>query len=369
MPTVSLALGDRSYDIIVENGSLDLVGTYSTQAGLKGKIAIITDTNVAPLYMEKVLKSFTEAGFTPSIHAIQAGEASKNLFMVQQLCSALAQAGIDRSGNIAALGGGVVGDLAGFVASVHYRGIPFIQIPTTIVSQVDSSIGGKTAVNIPEGKNLVGAFHQPKLVVVDPTTLQTLDKRILAEGLAEAIKHAAIRDLSMIPELLKLGQELETGFSSETINNLPDLIARNVAIKARIVESDEEEKLGIRALLNFGHTIGHGIEASLPYGEILHGEAVALGMRAALFLSERYGNFNPETSKQIIEVMKSMGLPLTLSDDISDATVMKKTASDKKYEAGAIRFVLLNDNNTAYVSNQITEQDIQDAITHLRTPC
>lgn len=251
------------------------------------------------------------------------------MLQAQELCSELVRAGLDRTGCIAALGGGVVGDLAGFIASIYYRGIPFMQIPTTVVAQVDSSVGGKTAVNIPEGKNLVGAFHQPSVVVIDPTTLVTLDRRTLAEGLAEAVKHAAIKDASMLHELKGLGPELSIGFSLNTIARLPDLIARNVAIKARIVENDELETLDIRALLNFGHTIGHGIEAAVPYGTILHGEAVALGMRAALFLSERKAGLSSSDANKILRTLQALELPLVLPDGIDTETVLQKRHQTK----------------------------------------
>ena len=351
MPTISLALGERSYDIHVENGALDRVGEFAYRAGLDGKIAIITDTCVAPLYAERVMKSLESAGFMPSLHVVDAGEASKNMLQAQELCSELVRAGIDRTGCIAALGGGVVGDLAGFVASIYYRGIPFMQIPTTVVAQVDSSVGGKTAV-----------------VVIDPTTLVTLDRRTLAEGLAEAAKHAAIRDASMLHELKGLGPELSIGFSLNTIAKLPDLIARNVAIKARIVENDELETLDIRALLNFGHTIGHGIEAAVPYGTILHGEAVALGMRAALFLSERKAGLSSSDAKKILCTLQALELPLVLPDDIDTETVLKKTASDKKFRAGTIRFVLLSKAGEAGISKKITREDMAEAIEELRRP-
>ena len=262
----------------------------------------------------------------------------------------------------------MVGDLAGFVAAIHYRGIPFMQIPTTIVAQVDSSVGGKTAVNIPEGKNLVGAFHQPSVVVIDPTTLVTLDRRTLAEGLAEAVKHAAIRDASMLHDLKRLGPELSIGFSLDTIARLPDLIARNVAIKARIVEHDELETQGIRALLNFGHTIGHGIEAAVPYGTILHGEAVALGMRAALFLSERKAGLSASDAKKILSALQALDLPLTLPEGMDTELVLDKTASDKKFRAGAIRFVLLTKAGEAGISKKITREDMAEAIEELRRP-
>lgn len=368
MPTISLALGERSYDIHVENGALDRVGEFAYRAGLDGKIAIVTDTNVAPLYAERVRKSLESAGFMPSLHVVDAGEASKSMQQAEELCSELVRAGIDRTGCIAALGGGVVGDLAGFVAAIHYRGIPFMQIPTTIVAQVDSSVGGKTAVNIPEGKNLVGAFHQPSVVVIDPTTLVTLDRRTLAEGLAEAVKHAAIRDASMLHDLKRLGPELSIGFSLDTIARLPDLIARNVAIKARIVEHDELETQGIRALLNFGHTIGHGIEAAVPYGTILHGEAVALGMRAALFLSERKAGLSASDAKKILSALQELDLPLTLPEEMDTELVLDRTASDKKFRAGAIRFVLLTKAGEAGISKKITREDMAEAIEELRRP-
>lgn len=368
MPTISLSLGERSYDIHVENGALDRVGEFAYRAGLDGKMAVITDTNVAPLYAERVMQSLESAGFTPSLHVVDAGEASKNMLQAQELCSELVRNGIDRTGCIAALGGGVIGDLAGFVASIHYRGIPLMQIPTTVVAQVDSSVGGKTAVNIPEGKNLVGVFHQPAVVVIDPTTLVTLDRRTLAEGLAEAVKHAAIKDAEMLHELKLLGPELALGFSLNTIAKLPDLIARNVAIKARIVEHDELETLDIRALLNFGHTIGHGIEAAVPYGEILHGEAVALGMRAALFLSERKAGLSAADSKKILAAMQALDLPLTLPEYIDTESILTKIASDKKFRAGSIRFVLLSRAGEAGVSKKVTREDMEAAIEELRRP-
>ena len=355
MPTISLALGERSYDIHVENGALDRTGEFAYRAGLDGKIAIITDSCVAPLYAERVMKSLESAGFMPSLHVVNAGEASKNMLQAQELCSELVRAGLDRTGCIAALGGGVVGDLAGFIASIYYRGIPFMQIPTT-------------AVNIPEGKNLVGAFHQPSVVVIDPTTLVTLDRRTLAEGLAEAVKHAAIKDASMLHELKGLGPELSIGFSLNTIARLPDLISRNVAIKARIVENDELETLDIRALLNFGHTIGHGIEAAVPYGTILHGEAVALGMRAALFLSERKAGLSSSDANKILRTLQALELPLVLPDGIDTATVLQKTASDKKFRAGTIRFVLLSKAGEAGISTKITREDMAEAIEELRRP-
>lgn len=275
------------------------------------------------------------------------------------LCSSLIQAGHDRSSFLIALGGGVTGDLAGFVAAIFYRGIPFVQIPTTIVAQVDSSAGGKTGVNAPEGKNLIGAFHQPRLVVVDPLTLASLPGREYREGYAEAIKHAAIRDEAMIAELSALDPADQHPSAA--------LLARNLAIKARVVEEDERETSGTRALLNFGHTVGHGIEASLPYGVMLHGEAISLGIRAALYLSEKINGFPSEESQRILTLLENFQLPLTLTDDIATDTIIAKLQRDKKFSGGTIKFVLLTSPGAAEVSTQVTLTDIREAIEYLRS--
>ena len=228
----------------------------------------------------------------------------------------------------------------------------------SIVAQVDSSVGGKTGVNVAEGKNLLGAFHQPRLVLVDPLTLRTLPDREFHEGFAEAIKHAAIRDAAMLGDLAAL-DPASRGVPAA-------LIARNIAIKARIVEADELETRGIRALLNFGHTIGHGIEAAVPYGEMLHGEAIALGIRAALFLSERHAGLAPASTAQIHSLLDRFHLPRVLPPAIATATVMEKLARDKKFSAGAIRFVVLDAPGCARVTDTIQAADLTDAIDHLR---
>lgn len=360
MPTVHVDLAERSYDVIVESGSLESAGELILKTGLEGRpVAIISDDTVASLHAKTLEQSLQSAGFKTSLHTVPAGEASKSLSCVEDLCRAMTQANHDRKSMVAALGGGVVGDLAGFVASIFFRGVPFVQIPTTIVSQVDSSVGGKTGVNIPEGKNLVGAFHQPRLVIVDPKTLITLGNREFQEGFAEAIKHAAIRDADMLDDLAALDPENR---------EVPaDLIARNIAIKARIVEEDEQETQEVRALLNFGHTIGHGIEASVPYGQLLHGEAIALGIRAALFLSERHGGITPDESSKVLNLLKQFNLPQTLTESISTEAVMRKLATDKKFSKGAIRFVLLDKIGSAVVSSSVTSKDLIEAIDHLRS--
>lgn len=358
MPTVHLNLADRSYDILVEDGLLDRAGELISGVSLSGKAAIITDSNVGPHYAERLIAKLADAGIDSSLHTVRAGEASKSMLQTAELCGEMNRAGHDRGSFVIALGGGVVGDLAGFVASIFYRGIPFVQIPTTIVSQVDSSAGGKTGVNASEGKNLIGCFHQPRLVIVDPLTLNTLPGREYREGYAEAIKHAAIRDAAMIDDLATLDPADQ--------HPSADLLARNLAIKARIVEEDERETAGTRALLNFGHTIGHGIEASLPYGEMLHGEAISLGIKAALFLSEKVNGFPTEESQRILDLLENFQLPLTLPEDISTETIMDKLSRDKKFTGGVIKFVLLTALGAAEVSDKVTLADIQEAVEHLR---
>lgn len=360
MPTVRVDLGERSYDVLVERGLLSRAGEVIRDAGLPGKAAIITDANVARFHAAALVASLEQAGFSPTVHEVPAGEASKSMAQVEALCSSMAEAGHDRRSFVVALGGGVVGDLAGFAASVFYRGIPFVQIPTTIVAQVDSSVGGKTGVNLPQGKNLLGAFHQPARVIVDPDVLATLPGREYREGFAEVIKHAAIRDGGMLADIAAL---------DPASREVPaDLIARNIAIKARIVEADELETKGLRALLNLGHTIGHGIEAAVPYGEMLHGEAISLGLRAALFLSRRHAGLAAEEEAAIVSLLGKFELPLVLDPAMSSGRILGKMGRDKKFEAGKIRFVLLRRAGDAYLGDEVSGDDLAEAIEHLRTP-
>lgn len=359
MPSVHVNLSDRSYDVLVESGLLKRAGETILGAGIKASpVAVITDSNVTRFHSEALLSSLTTAGFQPTLHVVPAGEPSKSMTQAESVCREMIRENHDRKSLLVALGGGVVGDLAGFIAAIFYRGIPFVQIPTTIVSQVDSSVGGKTGVNVVEGKNLLGAFHQPKLVLVDPETLRTLPDREFHEGFAEAIKHAAIRDAAMLDELAAL---------DPSSRDVPaDLIARNIAIKARVVEADEFETIGIRALLNFGHTIGHGIEASVPYGQMLHGEAISLGIRAALYLSEKKSGLTADESARVLSLLKSFNLPLVLDGAISTNTVMEKLAKDKKFSSGQIRFVTLDTLGSAKLISEVTLEDIREAIEVLR---
>lgn len=359
MPSVHVDLAERAYPVIVEPGLLARAGEHLEKAGLAGmRTAVISDETVASFHAETLIASLEAANFRPTLHIVAAGEASKSMSHAEALCRKMIRAGHDRKSLVVALGGGVVGDLAGFVAAIFFRGIPFVQVPTTIVAQVDSSVGGKTGVNVGEGKNLLGAFHQPRLVLIDPETLRTLPDREFHEGFAEAIKHAAIRDAAMLDEL--------AAFDPAGRDVPAELIARNIAIKARVVEADEHETRDLRALLNFGHTIGHGIEASVPYGEMLHGEAISLGIRAALFLSERHAGLAPADSAKVIALLEKYHLPLVLPAAITTDQVMEKLARDKKFSAGAIRFVVLDALGSAKVIDSVTAEDLREAIESLR---
>ena len=325
-----------------------------------GACGVVTDDNVAPLYAEPVLRSLRAAGFRPDLVVFPAGESSKSLADVANISEALIAHGIDRHGFIVALGGGVAGDLAGFVASIYYRGIPYVQIPTTVVSQVDSAIGGKTGVNTVSGKNLLGCFHAPSAVLVDVSTLDTLPARVFDEGFAEVIKHGVIRDRALFEQLFE--------FRRTDKAVLLEVIRRNLEIKAEIVALDEHEQLGLRALLNFGHTVGHGIEQAGGYGRYLHGEAVSLGMVAAARLSVAKAGLPVDDCRAIIRCLEHFHLPTVLAADVSTEAVLGSLRRDKKFEAGAIRFVLTPGIGRARLSSpgEITADDLGAIIEGLR---
>ncbi len=360
MITVPVALERAPYTVYIGDGALFHLGSVARGLYPHAKsCAIITDTNVGPLYSHTAAAALRSQGIEPILITLPAGEPSKSFTSVESTCRQMIVERLDRNAFVIALGGGVIGDLAGFVASIYFRGIPYIQIPTTILAQVDSSVGGKTGINTPEGKNLIGAFHQPSAVLADTTTLTSLPPRAYHEGFAEIIKHAAIRDAEMLPLIHAVldGDRERTG----------ELIARNVAIKGSIVEADEFETKDIRALLNFGHTIGHAIEACAGYGELLHGEAISLGMRAALFLSESHSGLPAQSSREILDLLAKCQLPLMLPETMPTAAILEKMSRDKKFQQGAIRFVLLSEIGQAHVSREITLADIEQAVTHLRS--
>lgn len=356
MIEIPITIPGRACRVLAGPGLLTQTGTLCSEAGLHGTCAVITDENVGRLHGAAVVKALESAGYTPQLLAVPPGENSKSMTAAEDLVDRLLAAGLDRGSFVVALGGGVVGDLAGFVAAIYLRGIPCVQIPTTIVAQVDSSVGGKTGVNARAGKNLIGAFHQPRLVLADTLALETLPDREYREGFAEVIKHAVIRDATLLDELDPAAPRA----------SLAPLIARNIAIKAAIVSADETERTGQRALLNFGHTVGHAIENVAGYGKFLHGEAISLGLAAALEISQRKYGLPAADARRVREKLQAYGLPVTMPSDLDTAALLAAMRHDKKFAAGQIRYVVTRQLGEAFVADDVTEQDIRTAIDSLR---
>lgn len=331
---ISVDLDRRSYQILIQPGLLNQIGKIIAKFDIGKRIAIITNPTVGKYYAAPVKKALTQAQFQPVIFSIPDGEWYKNLEIVRDLYSRLLQNGFDRNTAILALGGGVIGDLAGFVAATFLRGIPFIQVPTTLLAQVDSSVGGKVGVNLPEGKNLIGSFYQPILVVIDPIVLHTLPQRETRSGLAEVIKYGMINDAAFFTWLEKnISHILQI-----ELNYLVEIITRCCEIKAAIVSQDETEQ-GLRAILNFGHTIGHAIETLTDYETYRHGEAIAIGMVAAGKLAYSLKLFTRQNLMRLSALIKNVGLPTTMP--ILEITrVLDTIYLDKKSREHIIRMVL-----------------------------
>lgn len=318
------------YDVVVQPGILKQVGSLLLQRGLKGPVALVCDEIVADLYAEKVAACVSEAGYQVHTVAIPPGEAYKTIETITRLWSGFARAGLERGSTIIALGGGVVGDLTGFAASSFLRGVKWINIPTTLLSMVDSSLGGKTGFDLPEGKNLVGAFYPPRLVLADPFVLQTLPPRELRGGLAETIKHGVIGD----PALFEWCEQGEAG----ALTDLDSLVRRAMAVKVRVIEEDPYEK-GLRQALNLGHTVGHGIELASGFS-LSHGESVAVGMAVETRLAEALGVAEPGLAARICAALKGLNLPVDIPAGLPRDRVVDAMGMDKKRAAGTVRFAL-----------------------------
>ena len=343
--TITVALAERSYPILVGPGALE---DPSLVYAVRGRSAvIISDTNVAPHWLGKVRAPLIAAGKRVHEIVLPAGEATKSVEHLASLWDKLLGWQCDRKATLIALGGGVVGDLVGFGAATYQRGVPFIQIPTTLLAQVDSSVGGKTAINHPLGKNMIGAFHQPVAVFADTNTLSTLPAREFRSGMGEVLKHGLIVDMA---EFAQLEHDLPEILGREP-HALTRMIAKSCAIKADIVARDEREgALGIRAWLNLGHTFGHAIEAGLGFGKWLHGEAVAAGACVAAELSRRLGHVSAGDVARVVQAFAAAGLPTRAPRLQGPAHYRELMAIDKKAEGGAIRYVLLKHMGEAYVS-------------------
>lgn len=304
---LTVALGERSYDIIIGDGCLAVTGELCREAGLSGRAAVVTNPTVGRLYGAPVADSLRAAGYDVLTVELPDGEEYKSLATVGTLYTELIRHGLDRGCFLVALGGGVIGDMTGFAAATYLRGVPFVQIPTTLLAQVDSSVGGKTGVNHELGKNLIGAFHQPRLVVSDVATLDTLDRRDFVAGIAEAVKCGVVLDAGFFSYLEEHGGEV----LRRRHDILATLVRRSCELKARIVAEDERES-GVRAVLNYGHTLGHAVETLGGYDRYRHGEAVAIGMAQAAAISESFGHATPAETGRIVALLSLLGLPVAL---------------------------------------------------------
>ena len=345
MRTFRVDLGAASHPVHVGNGILDRVGELAREAGLKpGRAALITDSNVGKLYAAPVMDSLKSAGFDPVVIEIPAGESSKSLEMLSKVYDRMTAAELDRQSVVFALGGGVTGDLSAFAAATYLRGIAVVQIPTTVVAQVDSALGGKSGVNHRIAKNLIGAFHQPRMILADVESLRTLPDREFRAGFAEVIKYGAIMDAPMVGDLER---DIDAILSRD-IGILEAVVERSLRHKSKVVQSDEREG-GLRKTLNFGHTIGHAIEASAGYGKYLHGEAVAIGMTAACRISNKFAGLSDTEATRLVKLIERTGLPIAMISGWDTEDFIRALRLDKKRSEKQIEFVLIDRIGHAFI--------------------
>jgi shikimate kinase/3-dehydroquinate synthase len=330
-------VGD-GYNTVVDWGGLERLPHYLAQLQLPPRVFLITDSNLQPLYLPTVMEQLAQAGFEPYLYVIPAGEASKSQQQVNSIYDWLVDLHAERREALIALGGGVVGDLVGFVAATYLRGVPLVHIPTSLLAQVDSAIGGKTGINHPRGKNLIGAFYHPRFVLADPALLLTLPIRSRTEGWAEIVKYGIILDTELFA-LLEAHADALCEFAHPPVTLLCQIIARCIELKVAVIEEDEREQ-GRRAILNYGHTIGHALENASGYGELLHGEAVSLGMVAAAQLAHEAGMFSAEEMARQNKLLTRLGLPVVYRGSVRAQAILAATQLDKKVVGKRIRWVL-----------------------------
>ncbi len=356
MQKVRVNLGERSYDIVIDSGILSNIGEALKGFGFS-KVAVISNPTVFNLYGDVVINSIKNAKFETLHVIIPDGEEYKNFNETYNILTELLKNRLDRKSCLIALGGGVIGDITGFVASIYMRGIDFIQVPTTLLSQVDSSVGGKTGVNHELGKNMIGTFYQPRLVWIDIDTLRTLPKRQILCGIAEIIKYGVIWDEEFFG-FLENNRKSILMLDAECLTNI---IRRSCEIKAEVVSKDERES-GLRAILNYGHTIGHAIETETGYSRFLHGEAVAIGMNMEAGISEIMGLLSKKDYFKIKAVIDSYGLPSELPDDLNVDKLISHMKLDKKVEAGEMKFILPERIGSVRIQKGIAIEIIKEAI-------
>ncbi|HEY4744119.1 MAG TPA: 3-dehydroquinate synthase [Desulfuromonadaceae bacterium] len=351
MRVLTVSLGANSYDIQIDRGILGSIGRQCTDKGLTGHAAVITNPVVAALYGDCVQQSLADAGYSVTMIQIPDGEEHKNSATLNSVYDRLIDAGLDRNSFIVALGGGVVGDLAGFAAATYMRGIPFVQVPTTLLAQVDSSVGGKTAIDHPRGKNLIGAFYQPRLVLIDVETLATLPEREFRAGLAEVVKYGVALDYTFFDYL----EQHAAAILAMDRECLIQVIHRCCQLKARVVELDERET-GLRAVLNYGHTLGHALETQAGYSQLVHGEAVAIGMMLAARISVALGHCSAAEGVRITALLTSFGLSLT-PPAAERQRILDALSKDKKGRSGTLSFIC-NQGIGSYVVERFSPEEL-----------
>jgi 3-dehydroquinate synthase len=358
MDRVTVGLADHPYDVLIGSGLLQQAGELLASFAREGRLLVVTDKNVSEHVLPQIEASLRQAGLEITVHVLPAGESAKSWTQLEQLVDWLLSRHVERADHIVALGGGVVGDITGFAAHIVKRGCSFVQIPTTLLAQVDSSVGGKTAINSVAGKNLVGAFHQPALVLIDPDVLNTLPRRELAAGFAEVVKYGLIDDAGFF---LWCEKNLDA-FMAGDKEARRIAIARSVEAKARIVAADEKELTGVRALLNLGHTFGHALEAETGYSDkLLHGEGVAAGMALAFRYSVRRGHCPAADADRVSGLLDKAGLPTTLHQadaDASGATLVEHMLHDKKKSGGTLPFLLANGIGQTFLARDVDLDDV-----------
>ena len=376
--TIEISGNGFRYSALVGHGLMAKAGELARKVMSGNRCVIIADETTVRLFGDRVQESFNSENFSPQLIRIPAGEKSKSFAQVEKICGEMIEARLDRSSFVVGLGGGVIGDISGFVAAIFQRGIPHIQIPTTLLAMVDSSIGGKTGVNLDAGKNLIGAFHHPSLVIIDVDALETLPAHELRKGYAEIIKHAIIRDREMFSNLSSRApvegsrdesfkvthRDPSTPLRSARDDGLVAQIRRNIAIKARIVSADAREISGERALLNFGHTVGHAIERATDF-KIPHGDCISVGIAAACAISLKRAGLSSKERDDVVSLLKGFELPTQLPAEVDRKKIAAALAHDKKFVGGRIRFVVTPKIGEAHVSNNVTMEDIREAISAL----
>lgn len=359
MPNITVKLPQNSYQIAIAAQSLGQLGKQMQQLPIGKKVVVVSNPEIFGYYGQTCIASLEKAGFETCSHLIPPGEEYKHLQSIQQLYDTAFNNHLERSSTFVALGGGVIGDMTGFAAATWLRGVNFVQVPTSLLAIVDASVGGKTGVNHPQGKNLIGAFYQPKLVAIDPRLLQTLPAREFRAGMAEVIKYGVIWDEDLFTKL-EHHPRLDT---LEKVGDalLETIITRSCQAKAEVVSQDEKES-GIRAILNYGHTIGHGVESLTNYTQFVHGEAVAIGMVAAGKIAVEMGLWTAEAAQRQNALIAKTGLPTEIPSEISLDSILQAIQSDKKVKAGKVRFILPTKIGKVIISDRVTPEIIVRAL-------